>query len=43
MTRQHRFLLRRHMDQIDALDAAIARSTKRWKVALHPFAPPSNT
>ena len=42
VTVQHRFLLRLHLDQIDALDAALPESTGRWRPPLRPFAPPSS-
>ena len=37
MTAQHRFLLRLHLDQIDALDAAIARIDREVEVGIEPF------
>jgi transposase len=42
VTRQHRFLLRLHLDQIDALDAAIGRIDQEVETILRPFAPPSS-
>ena len=37
VTKQHRFLLRLHVDQIDALDAAIARIDAEVEAELAPF------
>jgi transposase len=37
VTRQHRFLLRLHLDQIDALDAAIAKIDREVEASLAPF------
>ena len=37
VTRHHRFLLRLHLDQIDALDAAIARIDREVEAHLAPF------
>ena len=37
VTKQHRFLLRLHIDQIDALDAAIARIDAEVEAELAPF------
>ena len=37
MTRHHRFLLRLHLDQVDALDAAIARVDREVEEHLAPF------
>jgi transposase len=37
VTRQHRFLLRLHLDQIDALDAAVARVDREVEADLDPF------
>jgi transposase len=37
VTRQHRFLLRLHLDQIDALDAAIAKIDREVEAAIAPF------
>jgi transposase len=37
VTRQHRFLLRLHLDQIDGLDAAIAKIDREVKAAIAPF------
>jgi transposase len=42
VTRHHRFLLRLHLQQIDALDDAIVKSTGKWRPASRPFAPPSS-
>ena len=42
MTRHHRFLLRLHLDQVDALDAAIARVDREVEEHLAPFAPRSS-
>jgi len=42
VTKNHRFLLRLHLGQIYALVAAIPRSTRKWRPALRPFAPPSS-
>src|SRR5262245_52285633 len=36
-TAQHRFLLRLHLDQIDALDAAIARIDREVEASIAPF------
>jgi transposase len=36
-TRHHRFLLRLHLDQIDALDAAVARVDREVEARLAPF------
>ncbi len=38
VTKHHRFLLRLHLNQIDALDAAMPRSTRKWRRTLGPFA-----
>ena len=37
VTAQHRFLLRLHLDQIDALDAAIARIDREVEASIAPF------
>jgi len=37
VTAQHRFLLRLHLDQIDALDAAIARIDQEVEASIAPF------
>jgi transposase len=37
VTRQHRFLLRLHLDQIDAIDAAIAKIDREVEAAIAPF------
>jgi transposase len=37
VTAQHRFLLRLHLDQIDALDAAIARIDREVEASIEPF------
>ena len=37
VTRQHRFLLRLHLDQIDGLDAAIAKIDREVEAAIAPF------
>jgi transposase len=37
VTRHHRFLLRLHLDQIDALDAAVARVDREVEAHLAPF------
>src|SRR5262245_41031871 len=37
VTPQHRFLLRLHLDQIDALDAAIARIDREVEASIAPF------
>ena len=37
VARQHRFLLRLHLDQIDALDAAVARIDREVEADLGPF------
>ena len=37
VTRQHRFLLRLHLDQIDVLDAAIAKIDREVEAAIAPF------
>ena len=37
VTAQHRFLLRLHLDQIDALDAAIARIDREVEASIVPF------
>src|SRR5215468_8919143 len=37
VTRQHRFLLRLHLDQIDAFDAAIAKIDAEVEVGIAPF------
>jgi len=41
VTAQHRFLLRLHLDQIDALDAAIARIDREVEASIEPFRTPS--
>jgi len=41
--KHHRFLLRVHLGQVDALDAAIATIDKEVEAASHPFAPPSKS
>jgi transposase len=38
VTKHHRFLLKLHLDQIDAFDAAIAASTRRSTLTSNPFA-----
>ena len=40
MTPHHRFLLRLHLNQIDALDAAIACIDQEVDANVEPFAPP---
>jgi len=42
MKEHHRFLLRLHLNQIDALDAAIAEIDAQVETGIAPFAPPSN-
>jgi transposase len=42
VTKHHRFLLKLHLDQIDAFDAAIASIDKEVDATSNPFAPPSN-
>ena len=43
VTKHHRFLLRLHLNQIDALDAAMATLyTRKWRRTLDPFAPQSS-
>jgi transposase len=37
VTRQHRFLLRLHLDQIDAIDAAIAKLDREVEASIAPF------
>jgi transposase len=37
VTKQHRFLLRLHLDQIDALDAAIGKIDQEVETAIAPF------
>jgi transposase len=37
VTRQHRFLLRLHLDQIDGLDAAIAKIDREVEASIAPF------
>ena len=37
VTRQHRFLLRLHLDQIDGIDAAIAKIDREVEAAIAPF------
>jgi transposase len=37
VTKQHRFLLRLHLDQIDALDAAIAKVEREVEASIAPF------
>ena len=37
VTKQHRFLLRLHLDQIDGLDAAIAKIDREVEAAIAPF------
>ena len=37
MTAHHRFLLRLHLDQVDALDAAVARVDREVEEHLAPF------
>ena len=37
VTRQHRFLLRLHLDQIDALDAAIGKIDQEVEAGIAPF------
>jgi transposase len=41
VTRHHRFLLRLHLDQVDALEAAIARVDREVEAHLAPFDVPS--
>ena len=42
VTKHHRFLLKLHLDQIEAIDAAIARLDEEVNANVEPFAPPSN-
>ena len=42
VTKSHRFLLRLHLGQIDALDAAIAELDREVETSIEPFAPPSS-
>ena len=42
VTRQHRFLLRLHLDQIDALDATIAKIDREVEASIAPFRTPSS-
>jgi hypothetical protein len=41
VTSHHRFLLRLHLRQIDALERRSPRSTERWRRTSSPFAPRS--
>jgi len=42
VTKHHRFLLRLHIDQIDALEAGIAKIYAVVQADLPPFVPPSS-
>ena len=42
VTKHHRFLLRLHLNQIDALDAAIATIDRQVETGIAPFRPQSN-
>jgi transposase len=42
VTKHHRFLLRLHLNQIDALNAAIVTVDAQVEANLGPFAPPSS-
>jgi transposase len=42
VTKHHRFLLRLHLNQIDALDAAMATVDAQVEANLGPFAPQSS-
>jgi hypothetical protein len=43
VTKQHRFLLRLHLKQIDASRRLSLRSISNWRAISRPFVPPSNS